>query len=136
LDFVGDQTKQARKILLAPFSGSGSHKAGSGKKAAPEGAAPVLGGGDASVPARCGECPHHCYYSDGQLPAVDGDIVGTSKKAPEKYTHYCLATPRGFRKLKHATDWSGGETPPKWCPLNGAAAAGSGWGNPEASKRL
>ena len=36
LGFIGDEFTQARKILLAPMSGNGSHKSGNGKKAAPE----------------------------------------------------------------------------------------------------
>jgi hypothetical protein len=34
LGFIGAEYAQARKILLAPFSGSGSHKTGDGRKAA------------------------------------------------------------------------------------------------------
>ena len=70
-----------------------------------------------SVPLRCQVCPHHCYYSEGELQTSTGEIVDTSMRKPDKYTHYCLGVPRGFRKLKHAAEWSGGETPPKWCPL-------------------
>ena len=100
LDFVGEQTKQARKILLAPFSGSGSHRSGNHKRAAaPQDAEAITGGGAATVPARCSECRHHCYYTDGQMLAADGGTVDTSKKTPDKYTHYCLAAPSGFRKL-------------------------------------
>jgi hypothetical protein len=51
--------------------------------------------------------------------------VDTSGRTLEKYTHYCLKTPSGFRKIKNATDWSGGETAPKWCPLNAATTADS-----------
>ena len=35
LGFIGPEFAQARKILLAPMSGDGSHKTGNGKKAAP-----------------------------------------------------------------------------------------------------
>ena len=134
LDFIGEEYKQARKILLAPFSGSGSHKAGIGKKTAPEGATAADSGAEnpeasgvqeeasgadsADTPSRCGECPHHSYFAYGLLRTKAGDVVDTSKREPEKYTHYCLAAPSGYRKIKHAVDWSGGETPPKWCSLN------------------
>ena len=37
LGFIGDEFAQARKILLAPMSGNGSHRAGDGKKAALKG---------------------------------------------------------------------------------------------------
>lgn len=40
-------------------------------------------------------------------------IVDTSGRAPDNYTHYCLNVPSEYRKLKHATDWSGFETAPK-----------------------
>ena len=141
IGFIGDQHKQARKVLLSPFSGNGSHKAGSGRKPAPEVAAAADSGEEtpdavhahedgsaadsadtgAATPLICGECPHHSYFSDGPLVSSVGEVVDTSNRALDKYTHYCLNTPSGFRKLKHATDWSGGETAPKWCPLlNGA----------------
>ena len=69
------------------------------------------------VPLRCQECHHHCYYRDGEMRTSTGEVVDTSKRKPSNYTHYCLGVPSGFRKLKHAAEWSGGETPPKWCPL-------------------
>jgi len=70
------------------------------------------------TPLRCQECYHHCYCAeDGMLRTSTGAVVDTSKRTPDKYTHYCLGVPSGYRKLKHAVDWSGGETPPKWCPL-------------------
>jgi hypothetical protein len=151
IGFIGDEYKQARKVLLSPFSGSGSHRAGDGKKAAPTGATATDSGGDsaagvavhegtepaqnaenASAPLRCGECDHHCYFTEGLLRTSAGDIVDTSSRTPDKYTHYCLNTPRGFRKIKHANDWSGCETAPKWCPLNAAKTAGSGGESAEA----
>ena len=72
-------------------------------------------GGDSLM--RCGECIHHVYYTTGQLCTGAGDIVDTSCRAPDHYTHYCLNVPSGYRKIKHATDWMGSETAPKWCPL-------------------
>jgi hypothetical protein len=156
IGFIGDEYKQARKVLLAPFSGNGSHKAGSGKKAAPEGAAAAQNGGEsaeaisvredgsgadnadtgAPTPLICGECLHHCYYTDGEMRKSTGDIVDTSKRAPENHTHYCLNAPSGYRRIKHATDWSGCENAPKWCPLSiggkAAATVGSGEENAEA----
>ena len=75
------------------------------------------------VPERCSECQHHCYYAEGPMCTSTGEIVDTSNREPQKYTHYCLKAPSGFRRLKHAVDWSGSETPPKWCPLKGAAIA-------------
>ena len=44
LGFIGKEYAQARKILLAPMSGSGSHKAGDGKKSAPDGSTAAAGG--------------------------------------------------------------------------------------------
>ena len=134
IGFIGKEYSQARKILLVPFSGSGSHRSGNRKRAADtQEAAATVSSGVAIVPTWCSKCPHHCYYSDGLMLNADGDAVDTSKKAPIKYTHYCLAAPSGFRKLKHAIDWSGGETPPRWCPLKGAVTADSGEENPKAS---
>jgi len=134
LGFIGKEYGQARKILLAPMSGSGSHRSGNHKRqgagAAVEpaadgvahvGAEAPRNDADAAMPFRCGECPHHCYYTEGQLLTGAGDVVDTSNRAPEKYTHYCLKAPSGFRKLKHATEWSGFETAPKWCPLHAAS---------------
>ena len=80
---------------------------------------------EAALLFKCGECPHHCYYSEGQLLTGAGDVVDTSGRAPDKYTHYCLKSPSGFRKLKHATEWSGFETAPKWCPLHAASVGAS-----------
>ena len=146
LGFIGKDADiaSARKILLSKLSGNGSFKSGdhSNRKSA---AVKVVGSdeivptgivadkdedvsGDESdtnietpeitpAPHRCQECHLHCYYTDGEMRTKDGELVDTSKRAPDKYTHYCLGAPSGFRKLKHATDWSGGETPPKWCPL-------------------
>jgi hypothetical protein len=68
LGFVGEQSKQARKILLAPFSGSGSYKAGSGKKAASEGAAPVLSGESGGY----SDCLA-CANSLSEPAEIDGD---------------------------------------------------------------
>jgi len=38
IGFIGDEYKAARKILLSGLPGNGSHRTGSGRKAAPEGA--------------------------------------------------------------------------------------------------
>jgi hypothetical protein len=132
LGFIGKETAQARRILLAPMSGNGSHKSGDHKKqGAPTGATTAESGAKnseavharsdgsgAPAPPRCGECRHHCHYTEGLLRTSAGDIVDTSKRAPAQYTHYCMNTPGGFRKIKHAADWSGCETSPKWCPLS------------------
>jgi hypothetical protein len=132
LGFIGKETAQARKILLAPMSGNGSHKSGDHKKqGAPTGATTAesgaknpeavrarMDGSGADGEPRCGECQHHCYYTEGSLRTNAGDIVDASKRAPAQYTHYCLNTPGGFRKIKHAADWSGCETAPKWCTLS------------------
>jgi|GEM_PF-184254 len=72
---------------------------------------------DEVVSRRCGECNHHCYYTTGDLVGSDGSIIDTSRRVPVSYTHYCLNVPSGYRRLKHAVDWSGSETAPKWCPL-------------------
>jgi hypothetical protein len=165
LGFIGSEYKEARKILLANMSGSGSHKSGDGKKASPEGVATAIGGGESAeascvredgsgaadadtggdtavcadgvpaqdeaagaAPLRCDNCRHHSYYTDGPLRTVAGDVVDTSKRAPDKYTHYCLNAPSGFRRIKHAYEWSGLENAPKWCPLlktGGADNAGT-----------
>jgi len=142
LNFIGKDSAQARKILLAPMSGSGAFKSGERKKpGAPsgatnadsgeksdkaihvrEGADSALNADNAAVPPRCGECWHHCYYTDGLMRTKAGDIVDTSNRAPDSHTHYCLNAPSGYRKIKHAVDWTGLEASPKWCPLN----AGSG----------
>lgn len=144
LGFKGDEYKSARKILLSKLSGSGSFKSGDHKKAvapvmvaaadcggesksepssceADSGADSAVTGGNSATVLRCGECQQHCYYTDGLMRTSAGDIVDTSKRTPEKYTHYCLAAPSGFRRIKHATDWSGCETAPAWCPINSAA---------------
>jgi len=140
LGFIGDEYATARKILLSNLSGNGSFKSGDHKReTAPEAVtiadsggenaeavsiredgqdadnAPT-GGQEAVAPPRCGECRHHHYYTDGLLRTSTGDIVDTSKRTPDKYTHYCLGAPSGFRKIKNAADWSGLEVPPSWCP--------------------
>jgi len=140
LGFIGDEYAAARKILLSNLSGNGSFKSGDHKReAAPEAvtiadsggenaeavsihedgqdadSAPT-GGQEAVAPPRCSECWHHHYYTDGLLRTSTGDIVDTSKRTPDKYTHYCLGAPSGFRKIKNAADWSGCEAPPSWCP--------------------
>ena len=79
-----------------------------------ESAADFSGG---TAPLRCGECMHHVYYTTGQLCTNAGGIVDTSRRSPDHYTHYCLNAPSGYRKIKHATDWTGFEPAPKWCPL-------------------
>ena len=146
LGFIGKDVgiASARKILLSKLSGNGSFKAGDQRnrkltgdvETAHAGGSVMSGavsdeeaakddeinGNENTVaiptPLRCQACHHHCYCAeDGLLHTSNGEIVDTSKRAPDKYTHYCLGVPRGFRKLKHAVDWSGGETPPKWCPL-------------------
>jgi len=119
LGFIGGEYASARKVLLSKLSGCGSFKSGGGKKAAPvdSGNDSAQIAGSAPVPIRCGECRHHCYYTEGPLRTNTGDIVDTSSRAPDKYTHYCLNAPSGYRKIKHATDWSGCEPAPKWCPL-------------------
>jgi hypothetical protein len=129
LGFIGDDSKTARKILLAPMSGNGSHRTGEGKKVAPP-HMPVAvsreSNAEQGVPKRCGECWHHLYYTDGLMRTKAGGVVDTSSRETHTYTHYCLNTPRGFRKLKSACDWNGMETPPKWCPLKSAADIASG----------
>ena len=153
LGFIGEDYAQARKVLLAPMSGSGSFKNGNSKKAdgrnrfetdnngGDKGTEPVVhetaeaeetaettetvetaeataqNSGSDAVSRKCGECQYHRYYTDGLLRTNAGDIIDISKRTPGKYTHYCLNTPSGYRKLKHANDWSGCETAPKWCPL-------------------
>jgi len=136
LGFIGKDEKiaSARKVLLSKLSGNGSFKAGDHKKrTAAADKKPTVSGGmlapvvadaepdeptaGASAPLRCQDCHHHSYCTDGILRTSTGDLVDTSKRTPDNYTHYCLGVPSGYRKLKHATDWSGGETPPKWCPL-------------------
>jgi len=70
-----------------------------------------------SPPSHCQDCRHHCYCTDSILRTSTGGIVDTSRRTPDNYTHYCLGVPSGYRKIKHAVDWSGIENPPKWCPL-------------------
>ena len=71
LGFIGKEYAQARKILLAPMSGNGSHKSGSHRRTgAPDGSASVRNGTEpsqsvAGTPMRCGDCRHHCYYTEG-----------------------------------------------------------------------
>ena len=120
LGFIGGEYAAARKILLANLPGSGAFKNGVRKQpesgaTADSGAATGFSGGDYLM--RCGECIHHVYYTTGQLCTGAGDIVDTSRRAPDQYTHYCLNAPSGYRKIKHATDWTGSEPAPKWCPL-------------------
>ena len=127
LGFIGDSYKQARKILLAPMSGNGSHKSGDGKKGLPLKTAKSEGsendGSDEAVsPLRCADCRYLCYYASGEMLTAAGEVVDISKRKPDGYTYYCLKTPRGFRKLKHTNDWNGSETPPKWCPLKCSAS--------------
>jgi hypothetical protein len=105
IGFIGDQYKQARKVLLSPFSGNGSHRAGSGKKVAPVGAAPADSGVKSAAGVavhegteapqnaanvvtrpRCDQCQHHSYYTDGDLRTSTGDVVDTSNRTPDKYT--------------------------------------------------
>jgi len=138
LGFIGKEYAQARKILLAPMSGNGSHKVGNGKKLAPTADTAADSGGESPVGVavfdgtesaqnavnaatllKCSACDHHRYYADSQLCNSTGDAVDTSSRAPDSYTHYCLNSPSGYRKLKHGAEWSGFETAPKWCPLNG-----------------
>jgi hypothetical protein len=135
LGFIGDDTKQARKVLLEGFSGNGSHSTGNGRVKTDKVIAPFVsaglaspddnGGGD-SVPQSCGECRYHGSYTGGVMFTNAGDAVDTSKRTPDNYAHYCLNTPRGYRKLKGANDWSGLETPPKWCPLVCSVVSGAG----------
>ena len=141
LGFIGGEYSSARKILLAPMSGNGSQCSGNGRIASPpSGATAAIGasntrcathtaedapdaknaGTNAPTSRKCSDCAHHCYYSEGPMVTGAGDVIDTSKRTPDNYTHYCLSTPRGYRKIKHATDWSGSETAPKWCPLNAA----------------
>jgi len=142
LGFIGEEFASARKVLLARLSGNSSFKSDDHTTRRPRsGPTAADSGGEnhtmpavrydaetstiavsAAVPARCGECPYHCYYTDGQLCSDAGDIVDTSNRAPDSYTHYCLNAPSGYRKLKHATAWSGFEPVPKWCPLRTAEA--------------
>ena len=137
LGFIGKEYSAARKVLLSKLSGSGSFKSGGHK---PRGVAieskiahsvgrmltrvsvnediePAQISAQETVPPRCQDCHHHCYYSGGEMRTNTGELVDTSRRTPDKYTHYCLGVPSGYRKLKHATDWSGGETPSKWCPI-------------------
>jgi hypothetical protein len=140
LGFIGKEYAPARKVLLSKLSGSGSFKTGgheNRKTTAESSFTHVVGGmltrvsadegtepapEQTTAPSRCQDCHHHCYYSGEEIRTSTGDLVDTSRRTPDKYTHYCLGVPSGFRKLKHATDWSGGETPPKWCPLGVTAA--------------
>ena len=136
LGFIGDEYAQARKILLAPMSGNGSFRTGNQKRTdAPSGAI-IADSGDninavssvldgevtaqtaekTAAPPKCGECLRHCYYSGGVMQSKTGNVVDTSKRTPDSYTHYCLAAPSGFRKIKHSNDWSGSESPTTWCP--------------------
>ena len=137
LGFIGKDYSQSRKILLAPMSGSGSFKNGNQKReqvpyvieTAVISAEPSIetihsmeadsmqNTANAAISLKCGECEHHCYYTVGELRTSAGDIVDASSRTPDSYTHYCLKAPSGYRKLKHAVDWSGSETAPKWCPL-------------------
>ena len=144
LGFIGKEYTSARKILLSKLSGNGSFKAGDSNKRKVTAEVRTVDDAeevpavvavevvtDESVdvvqstdnvmvtprPLRCKECHHHCYYTDGEMHTSTGELVDTSKRTPGKHTHYCLGVPSGYRKLKHAVDWSGGETPPKWCPL-------------------
>jgi hypothetical protein len=123
LGFIGDEYKSARAVMLAKMSGSGSFKSGDHKsRGVDKSAAPILSGVDTVVPQRCGDCPHHCYYTVGEMTTSAGIAVDTSKRAPESYTFYCLNTPSGYRKLMHATGWSGSNLPPPWCPIKSAEA--------------
>ena len=120
LGFIGSEYSAARKILLANLPGSGAFKSGVRKQPdtdtkADSGATTGFGSGVA--PLKCGECIQHVYYTTGQLCTNAGDIVDTSRRSPDHYTHYCLNAPSGYRKIKHATDWTGFEPAPKWCPL-------------------
>jgi len=137
LDFIGKDYAQARKVLLAPMSGSGSHKSGGHKRTDSPNGATAAGDGetqpfvavsheaaepariasDAAVRLRCDRCDYHSYFTEGSLRTGAGDIVDTSSRTPNKYTHYCLKAPSGFRKIKHAAEWSGYEMALKWCPL-------------------
>jgi len=137
LGFIGKEYAQARKILLAPMSGSGSFKSGVQKKPDAQDGANTAASGDgngeaihacevaeppayadnAPVLPKCGDCEYHCYYTEGLMHTSAGDVVDTSKREPGSYTHYCLKVPSGYRKIKHAVDWNGSETAPKWCPL-------------------
>jgi hypothetical protein len=140
LNFIGSEYKQARSVLLAGFSGNGSHSTGNGWKNAWEdtaltgtgiaGQADGLpkdndgeGGAEKAIPLRCGECGYHCYYTGGVMVSNAGNTADTSKREPHQYTRYCLGTPGGFRKIKHETDWSGFEAPPSWCPLRTAVGS-------------
>jgi len=87
------------------------------------------------TPLKCNECKHHAYSGEGQLYTSDGDAVNISNRTLDKYTHYCINTPRGFRKLKHAVDWSGSHNAPSWCPLYAEArsAGDDGVATPDMS---
>jgi hypothetical protein len=69
LGFIGDEFAQARKILLEPFSGNGSHKTGNGKKAM----AAVAGESDADE--AFGGAPRDCLACGSSLsePAPEGE---------------------------------------------------------------
>ena len=141
LGFIGKEYASARKILLSKLSGNGSFKNGEHKsRGMADATENALGGDEQSVaviehvgtetscsdrcadsPLKCGICPYHVYSAEGELRTCVGTLVDT-KKTPDKYTHYCTKVPSGLRKLKHAVDWSGGETAPKWCPLRTIAS--------------
>jgi hypothetical protein len=140
LGFIGGEYAAARKILLEKLSGNSSFKSGDHKSRSVHKGSETADSGednaegtdtpdgdneantpditaDTALPERCGECRHHCYYTDGDMVTNTGETVDTSNRKPEQYTHYCLAAPSGFRRIKHAVDWSGAEAPASWCPI-------------------
>lgn len=44
----------------------------------------------------------------------DGENAKTDGRPMQKYSYYCLSTPR-TKKIGHASTWPG--STPKWCPL-------------------
>ena len=97
LGFIGDDTKQARKILLASMSGNGSHRAGNGVKHA-------RGGVTAAIEDP-GNMPFVDYslaetLADGELihnvnNLFESDSGSISKDLPAKcgeYRHHCYYT--------------------------------------------
>jgi len=139
LNFMGKDYASARKVLLSRLSGNGSFKTGdqndrgqrkqrgtdptaNATEQSVAGADGEGGGSELTAPLKCNNCKHCAYSADGQLHTSEGEVVDTSKRTLDKYTYYCLNTPRGFRKIKHVNDWTGDQNAPKWCSLRDALA--------------
>lgn len=65
---------------------------------------------------KCADCFYCLKYSGGAFRSKAGDFIDISKKQPEKYWYYCVATKSGLRKLRHQNDWTGHQNAPSWCP--------------------